>query len=128
MFIPPDKAAYYDALTFFGPDITTTFSKCTFDIEEAGKCFAAGRRTASAFHLMRIMEYAVRRIARKLRVGVNPNATWGQILHQLDAAINCLPDKTERQRTRILAYQGLKATLHAVKEAWRNPTMHPQAT
>jgi len=128
MFIQPEKAAYYDAQKIFGPTVTKKFPKCSTDIEEAGKCFAAGRSTAAVFHLMRLTEYGVRRLAGKLKLTVKPNATWGQILTAMDPAIGALPTATERQRKRQHEYQELRASLHAVKEAWRNPTMHPQAT
>ena len=67
MFIPPDKVPYFDALTLLGPELTSKFSQCTTDIEEAGNCFAAGRWTATVFHLMRIMEYGVRQIASETK-------------------------------------------------------------
>jgi hypothetical protein len=128
MFIPTDKVVYYNALAFFGPEITSKFSNCTVDLDEAGKCFAAGRWTATVFHLMRVMEHGVRQLANTLGVAVNPTATWGQILNQLDAAINALPQTTPAEASRRAEFQGLRASLHAVKDAWRNPTMHPQAT
>jgi hypothetical protein len=76
---------------------------------------------------MRIMEHGVQRFADKLAVPFDPRATWGVILNGIDQAINRMPTANPAEREKQHAYQGLRASLHAVKEAWRNPTMHPRA-
>jgi hypothetical protein len=126
--LPSDKLTFYNGTGLFDPAVVATCTEAAVDIAEAGKCFALGRRTATVFHLMRIMELGVMRFAQKLSITVNPRDTWGAILNSIDQAINKMPTATPAEREQQTAFQGLRASLHAVKEAWRNPTMHPKAT
>jgi hypothetical protein len=127
MVMPHDKVAYYQNAALFDASIVAVCSECALDIAEAGKCFAFGRWTATVFHLMRVMEHGVHRFADKLGVTINPRDPWGAVLNAIDPAVNRMPAGTPAEREKQTAYQGLRASLHAVKEAWRNPTMHPRA-
>jgi hypothetical protein len=52
----------------FGSEVQHKFNTTSFEIDEAAKCLALGRPTACVFHLMRVMEIAVRAVARCLGV------------------------------------------------------------
>jgi hypothetical protein len=56
--------------------VTTNFSSTSFDIEEAGKCFATGRNTATVMHLMRVMEIGLKAAAIGMNVPDPEKATW----------------------------------------------------
>jgi hypothetical protein len=122
------KTEFYDLANILGRTILDKVPDSAADIDEAGKCFALGRWTASVFHLMRVMEHGVQQFANMLGVTIKTNDTWGQILNAIDPAVKKMPTQTQQQIELQHKYQGLKASLHAVKDAWRNPTMHPQAT
>jgi hypothetical protein len=128
MVMPHDKVSFYNDANLFDPAVMTTCVESAYDIKEAGKCFAFARWTATVFHLMRILENGVQRFANKLALSINPRDTWGMILTAIDRAINTMPTSTSEERDKQTTYHGLRASLHAVKEAWRNPTMHPKAT
>ncbi|HEV3081213.1 MAG TPA: hypothetical protein VGY66_15645 [Gemmataceae bacterium] len=128
MYIPRAKAAYWQEKALFGKEVEARFPRLSEDIEEAGKCFAAARYTASVFHLMRVMESAVKTIARKFKVTVNLRDTWGDILRNIHAPIQAMPQATAKQKSKRDSWLSLEAHLYAVKEAWRNSTMHPKAT
>jgi hypothetical protein len=108
----------------FGPEVERAFPSTVLDIEEAGKCLAFDRYTASVYHLMRVCEVALDVLAKSLRVKSNsPN--WQPILDRISLEIT----KKRQQKSRKWLksepfYAGALAHLQGVKTAWRNPTMH----
>jgi hypothetical protein len=123
MYIPSDRAEFYDKSDLFGKDVITKFPTIQFDMVEAGNCYAAGRGTAVVFHLMRIMEKGVQAIGNKLGVPLVDEKNWQVILNETDKAFKALPKA--RQSAELA--QTL-ANLYAVKLAWRNSVMHPKDT
>jgi hypothetical protein len=128
MFIPSEKAAYWYGKMLLDSDAIAKIADASYDLYESGKCFAAGRYTATVFHLMRALEYGVSKFADQLQVNVNPRDTWGMILGNVDNAIGALPENTDSEREYRRVRRAVSASLHAVKDAWRDATMHPRAT
>jgi hypothetical protein len=124
MFISPDRAAFYAKPQLFGEAVNKRYSACQYDIEESGNCYAAGRGTACAFHLMRVMELAVQEFGTTLGIGLTKEKNWQNILDGINKAIKALPGKDGR----TIALSQAAAHLYNVKVAWRNPTMHPKIT
>jgi hypothetical protein len=104
------------------------FPSASFEIEEAAKCIALGRYTAAVFHCMRSLECGIRALSKRLEI---PDPTkpaeknWGQILEAIRKEMerrwpksNRLPNSTGAK------LESLYATLDAVKNPWRNATMH----
>jgi hypothetical protein len=108
---------YYSARKLFGKEILLRFPSIVSEVEEAGKCYAFGRNTACVFHLMRVMEAGLKAVARSLNIEPSVNRSWDAMLRKFDEQIKNEHDMTD-------FYNGLKARLYAVKDAWRNPTMH----
>lgn len=123
MFIPLDKAGYYSKNELFGAEVDNKFPDAIYDIAEAGKCLALNRSTAVVCHLMRVVETGVKTLATKLSTAIDTNAPWGAILVQTDAEIR----KLKTAGTAVDDFEGISASLHAVKDAWRNPAMHSKA-
>jgi hypothetical protein len=98
------------------------------DIEEAGKCLALGRSTACVFHLMRIMEIGLRAFGESLKdpsLDPTKNPTWETILRKCDNELQKpIKNRSPEWRSNELFFSNATAYLRAVKEAWRNPTMH----
>jgi hypothetical protein len=126
MEIPRDKVHFFTDYELFGPAVNSKFKKVADDIAEAGRCYAAGRNTATVFHLMRVMEYGVQRFGKKLGVTLVGEKNWQNILDEVNKGIKSLPEKTSRQKSRKSNYAGAAAHLFNVKLAWRNPVMHPK--
>jgi hypothetical protein len=123
-----DAEKLYAPLTpVFGAEVETKFSGQSEDIGEAGKCIALGRYTASVFHLMRAMESALKVLGVNLNVTVvdknNVDLEWGKILSNMSAPIEAMPKGNEKED-----WSAAFALLVHVKQAWRNPTMHPKQT
>jgi HEPN domain-containing protein len=131
-YMPMEKTKYYDDIHPLGDAVATRFPEMLEDSIEAAKSFACGRYTACVFHLMRAMERAAQSFAMKL--GVSERAIhfklkeWGRILGETKKKIDALPQRTRYSKKKREAYSEAWAFLDRVREAWRNPTMHPKET
>lgn len=124
VYVPPERAAFYNQPELFGREVNAKFPTIQFDLVEAGNCYAAGRSTAVVFHLMRIMEIGVQAFGTKLGVPLTNERVWQVILDGVNKAIAALHPKNPI--TKELAE--VSANLYSVKLAWRNEVMHPKDT
>jgi hypothetical protein len=111
---------------------SAAFPNAALEIEEAGKCFALGRYTASVFHCMRALEIGIKAIGAFLGI---PDPTkpaeknWSVILKAIKTKIDeKWPANARLPRTQGAQMEALYATLDATKNPWRNATMHVEAT
>jgi hypothetical protein len=118
---------YEESLKLFSPASEAFGSACD-DIEEAARCLALQRGTACVFHLMRVMEIGLRALGKAL---TNPdldpgrNPTWETILKKCDDELKKpLADRSAEWRIDGQFFAESTANLRAVKDAWRNPTLH----
>lgn len=124
----PSKSAEYKK-PLLSSQAMKKFAKSIEDSEEAGKCFALARYTACMFHLMRIMERGVQRLGKKLKVTIDvEEKDWGVISSHINGALRRLPNSTPQERKAHARYAKAAVYLDNVREAWRNPTMHPKKT
>ena len=100
------------------------FPSTSFDIEEASKCFALNRYTASVLHDMRILEVGLTAMKDALKaVPKSPN--WNDVLIAIEEAIiniskgGTLMSKDEKQ-----FYTEAARHFFFVKDGLRNPATH----
>jgi hypothetical protein len=125
-----ERSYYAPIKPHFGPEVAAQFqTAAAFEIDEAAKCLALGRPTAAVFHLMRVMEGSVRAVARCLSI---PDPTkpaernWGFVLGEIWKGIEKKwPTVATRAAGEGAFFEALYASLDAVKNPWRNATMHP---
>lgn len=119
---------YYRHAHLFGEKVDTAFKSAIPDIEEAGTCLACHRGTAVVFHLMRVVEVALRAIAKSLnneKIDPSRNPSWDAILKKFDEELaKPVRDRAEEWRAQNAFFAEATANLRAIKDAWRNPTMH----
>jgi hypothetical protein len=125
----PEKARFYEPKdSLFGKDFETKFPSAVFEIDECGKCLAFERPTAAVFHLMRIMEIGVRAVARCLGIPdpLKPaERNWGFILGAVKKGIDTRwPTTADRHAGDGSLFEDVYASLDAVRNPWRNATMH----
>lgn len=121
--MPKMSSEYYNpAEPLFGASVANRIPEASDDVSEAGKCFAVGRYTASAFHLMRAMEVAVKVLSSELGIE-NVEREWGKLLSDIAKAIEPMRKGEKRDE-----WSAVHANLYHVKQAWRNKTMHPKRT
>lgn len=122
-----DVALYKQTEPLFGDVVAEKFPHASEDISEAGKSISLGRYTASVFHLMRAMEIAVKALGLKLAVTVvdkdNVDLEWGKIVANLRGPVDQMPKGGTKEKWS----EAIVLLVH-VKQAWRNPTMHPKQT
>jgi hypothetical protein len=84
---------------------------------------------------MRVMEAAVQVFGKKLGATLVKSAapgkrvselTWDQILNELNPKLRGLPQNTLHRKRRHEKLAAAQSYLYGVKDAWRNPTMHPR--
>ena len=131
LILPTDKLQYYamSASALFGDVVADKFPSATFDISEAGKCFALGRHTASVFHLMRCLEIGLGVLARRFDVSTE-HAQWQVIINEIDSKVRNMgsnPNKTPGWRGEQEYYAQVTSDFTIYKMAYRNCTAHPRA-
>jgi hypothetical protein len=112
-------------------DFSLAFPNAAFEIEEAAKCIALGRHTAAVFHDMRALENGIRALARFLEIPdpMKPaERNWSIILGQVRDEIDKRWPRASRLPNSVGAkMENLYAHLDAIKNPWRNATMHVEA-
>lgn len=127
LILPPDKEGYFEPGTpLFGELVHSKFPGVIYEIDEAAKCLALGRTTATVFHLMRILEGSLRAIHCYLGIDKElsgNNRNWGNVLRGIREEIGRRgPNWIERDY-----FKEIYARLDAIKDAWRNNTMHVES-
>jgi hypothetical protein len=118
------------AIDRFGSDVGQKYPSAGFDIEEAGKCLALQRPTATVFHTMRVLEIGLHSVSKCLSIPdpvTGAGRNWGAMLQKI---------KNEMERRSSPRTPGwtnptdkdffaeIYASLDAVRNVWRNATMH----
>lgn len=126
-----DEDLYREGADLFGRDVATKFATDgVFEIDEAGKCLAVGRYTAAVFHLMRIMEVGVKAASACLGIpdpvrGGDRN--WGNMLRRFKSEMdrrNAVRPPEWQIATDRDFFEEIYVSLDAVRNVWRNATMH----
>jgi hypothetical protein len=131
LFVLESKMADYFAPTqaLFGRDFESKFPSAAFEVDEAGKCFALGRPTATIFHLMRSMEVGIYAVRASLAIPApvkDWERNWGKILDSIEKEMiargSSSPQRWNASDKEF--FESTYASLDAVRVAWRNTTMH----
>jgi hypothetical protein len=132
MYVPSERAKYLQEGRPFGEATHNKFPPLAKDIADASTCLGVGLPTAAVFHLMRVMEYGIRRLAKRLRVPPKKvrRQTWDTILKEINGAITAMATPSLSARKRTLRDRYAEAAVHPnnVRIAWRNPVMHAECT
>ena len=122
-YVRPDLVWYYDEKQPFGLAVPAAFYLLDDEVHDAGKCLALGQGTACVFHLMRVMEAALKRLAKELGIPYAPS--WEAYIKQITAKIGEKhKSKSVKWRRQEPFFRDALGDLQAIKIAWRNPTMH----
>jgi hypothetical protein len=131
VFIPPETERFLVEYkgTFYEPCNMKAFSPVIADIASAGDCLMAGLNTAAVFHLMRVAEFGLRRIAKDLNVKLPKKkpieyATWAEALRAIDVKLKTLSGKSAVKEKKRQFYSGLALAIDAFQHLWRNPVSH----
>ena len=121
--LKPEFAKYHSILQPFGPIVSDTFPEAIKDIEEGAKALSLGLGTACVFHMMRIMEVALKALAKE--IGMSNLPSWESYIDKIDKGISAnYKTKSRKWKKNQKYYAEIFGDLQAIKIAWRNPTMH----
>jgi len=99
----------------FAPDVYNRMPEIArYDFQEAGKCISFDLPTAAAFHILRGTESVLRHYYYDKVKQKRVDLLWGAIVTDL------------RKRTKTKTNQTLNNNLDNIKNAFRNPTQHPE--
>ena len=129
MVLNYEEQGYFVSASLFGDLFAEKFrTDGVFELDEAAKCIALARPTASVFHLMRLMEVGVRALARCLDIPdpLKPaERNWGYVLAEIKKGIELRwPTAATRAHGDGALFEQLHVSLDAVRNPWRNATMH----
>lgn len=142
-FIPSHKAKYYADLKvwpdpseppnvvrpvppLFGEHVEASFKSASYDIKEAGNCYAVGRNTGAVFHLMRVLEIGLGVLAGQFKIPCD-HTNWETVINRVEKAIADLdkdPNRPSTWRDDREFYSQCASHFRVLKDAWRNHTMH----
>lgn len=128
-WVPSNRAPWFNKTSeeLLGDQCLQRFGKSGIgnEIIHAAKCFTFGEFTAAAFHLMRITEAGVFALARGIGNPIDETKNWGKFFKQFDQQSAVDPrNRTGKWKLYSSFLDDAGANLRAVKNAWRNPTMH----
>lgn len=125
---PAQANLYRQNEPLFGGEVATKFASANYDIQEAGKCLAFDRSTASVFHSIRCLEASILALSRCLGLPDPIKAAdrnWGAMLKILKAEIDRRwPTSTDRQHGDGQTFDELYGSLSGMQNPYRNATMH----
>ena len=126
LYVPSDRAEYYNAEGGFGADVSAKFPSAKFDIAEAGNCFAVGRFTGCVFHLMRVLEVGLVALGKVFGVSL-AHTNWHPAIEEIEKKIRHMgdgPNKASDWKEQQEYYSQAASHFMFLKEAWRNYTAH----
>lgn len=117
LFVPAERSTFYDS----DPRIVG-FPRACKEIIRAGSCFALSEYTACVFHAMRSVEFGLDAVRANLGMSLRDvnERSWGNICNDIRSGISA----KGKAWPKVDQYTAIHATLVAVKDAWRNQTMH----
>jgi hypothetical protein len=128
-------SGYIDNESLFGEPVKKSFPSAVEDIKNAGNCLAVELPTAAVFHLMRVSEHGLRRLARKLQVKVIDKkqlcpleyAEWDKVITAIDNKIKAMKPslpKGPKRQTQLELYSEANQHCLFMKDIWRNTISH----
>jgi hypothetical protein len=124
------RSSWYNHAQPFGQKVHDAFPRIRFDIMEAGNCYACDNPTACVFHLMRVVEHAIRLLARQLKVkGLKSELEFedfrkihDRLKEKLQELRNSKRGKSRQEE--IDFYSDVADRCQSFKEMWRDAVMH----
>jgi len=127
-FVPSEKIQFFEQKMLFGDAVFSAFPEAREEIKDAGNCLVADLNTAAVFHLMRVAEVGLRKLAKPFKIKLPHQieyATWGTVLNAIQTEL----DKKGVRRSpvkeeKLKRYSHLLLEIKAFQHLWRNPVSH----
>jgi hypothetical protein len=124
LFVPPHRFAFHELSQANSPAVIPNFPEATKELAHAGNCYASGEFTACVFHTQRAVERALKAIHSCLGLAQPASGfaanNWQQILQRIkEEMLRRGTAWSERG-----SFENFYVMIGAIKDAWRNTTMH----
>jgi hypothetical protein len=84
-YVIPERVKFYTEKNLFGDEAPEKLPEIIDDLESGGQCLALGQGTACVFHMMRVMEAGLKRLASMLGIPYAPS--WESYIRQITSRI-----------------------------------------
>lgn len=127
--ISSTNGRFFEQEKLFGDSVDKKFEQARGDIKDAGNCLSAGLPTACVFHLMRVAEFGVRSLAKRVGVKLRKPvefATWGEVIQGINRTLNSIRTQAHgfRANRRLQFYSDAAERCVYIKDLWRNEVSH----
>jgi hypothetical protein len=133
-YISPPNDEYFEQEKLFGDKVFEKLEDARIDIREAGNCFAVQLYTACVFHLMRVSEFGLRKLAQSMNVTITHTGSmipieygeWDTIITNIQNKIHALrqlPRDANREQ-QLQKYSEQSQHCLFMKDIWRNTVSH----
>jgi hypothetical protein len=134
VFILPEKAKLVREREANWKQVWEVIPKCKDDTKEALYCYALERNTAAVYHSMRVAEFGLRHIARKVGVRLidkgKPQpiefATWDKVIQGINTKITAARAMPHgpRKNKNLQFYSSAAENCTYIRDIWRNEISH----
>ena len=122
--IPREKSRYCDPKWLTDGLLMTKYPDSVDEMQRAGRCFAYGENTACVFHLMRVTEFFLKKVADSLQVSFHAN-NWCEIGRHITKAMEKKhQEKTDAWKSNEPFYAAILTDIQAISRGHRNPALH----
>jgi hypothetical protein len=133
-YVPVDRAHKLDNIDHDWADTQTAFPQAKDDVRDAIECYALDKHTACIFHLMRVSEHGLRKLARRLKVSLTDKgqkqpleyADWDKVItgiKQKIGSVRSLAKGPKRER-QLRLWSEAADHCEYMKDNWRNAVSH----
>lgn len=133
-YIPSQMVPFFEQEMLFGKPVYDHFPEAREEVKDVGNAMAAGLYSACVFHSMRVSEYGIRRLAKRLRVRLRDNkkplpveyATWDKVITGMKNKLERIrknPKGPIRESEQEL-YSSIADQCIFLRDIWRDQAMH----
>jgi hypothetical protein len=133
-YVPTEKAQLHDKYRHTWNAVLTAFPETEPDVRDAIDAYALGLNTACVFHLMRVAEKGLRRLAAKVKVKLTHKgkpvalqfSDWNKVITGISNIIVAARTKPHGPKRQAQLQFHSDAADHCLymKEIWRNEVSH----
>jgi hypothetical protein len=129
LFLDKTEAKLFESAEPFGSTVASAFPSANRELQEAAKCIALNKGTASVFHSMRAVESGIGSLANEVEKTFDVQQ-WNVILNEIESEIgkmrrNGIPGLSKQEKDEKLEFLSRAAAqIGYFKDGWRNYVSH----
>jgi hypothetical protein len=122
--IPSEKVKYLDPKWLTEGLLFKKYQDMVDEFQRAGRCFAYGENTACVFHLMRVTDFCLRKVAESVGAVYTAN-NWKGIGDKINEKMQeKYQSKTDAWKQSEPFYAEVLTDIQAISRGHRNPILH----